>query len=89
MVNHSDVQGGWTGTGSNNLNTDPRFVDPDGADSMLGTPDDNPRLQPAPSCTVAGDNPATLPALIATDLDGHTPSSNSPGERGAVGSYVA
>ena len=44
-VNYSIVQGGWTGAGGNNLNADPLFVDPNGADDVVGTVDDNLRLR--------------------------------------------
>jgi parallel beta-helix repeat protein len=56
-----------------NIDADPLFVDPDGADDILGTPDDDLRLQPGSPCIDAGDN--TAPALagpppITTDLGG-------------------
>ncbi|MHC4640696.1 MAG: choice-of-anchor Q domain-containing protein [Planctomycetota bacterium] len=57
-VRYSDVQGGYPGTG--NINSDPRFVNPDGGDF---------RLQPDSPCIETADN--TVTDLPATDLDGH------------------
>jgi parallel beta-helix repeat protein/predicted outer membrane repeat protein len=34
-VTYSDIQGGWTGTGNNNINTDPFWVNPTGGDYHL------------------------------------------------------
>ncbi|UCF43350.1 MAG: right-handed parallel beta-helix repeat-containing protein [Planctomycetota bacterium] len=65
-VTYSDVQGGHAGTG--NIDADPLFVDPNGLDGMIGTPDDNPRLAPGSPCIDAGDN-NSVPADTA-DLDG-------------------
>ena len=49
-VGYSDVQGGWPGEG--NIAADPLFVDPLGPDGLLGTADDDFRLQSGPSgCT--------------------------------------
>ncbi len=58
-VYFSDVQGGWSGPGSNNLDADPLFVQP-------GT--DNLRLGFGSPCVDAGDT-ASLPA-DALDIDG-------------------
>ena len=67
-VNYSCVQGGWTGAG--NIDLDPLFVDPLGPDGLVGTPDDNLRLQTDSPCLDTGD-----PTLALTpgerDLDGH------------------
>jgi len=67
-VSYSCVQG-WTGAlgGVGNVVTPPLFVDPDGVDDRLGTPDDNFQLLPGSSCIDAGDT-SSLPADIA-DLD--------------------
>ena len=66
-VTYSDIQGGWPGTG--NINMDPSFVDPDGADNDPKTWNDNDfRLAPSSPCIDAGDNTA-VPA-DACDLDG-------------------
>jgi hypothetical protein len=70
-VNHCCVQG-WTGIlgGSDNHGNNPRFVDPDGADNIAGTLDDNLRLQANSYCVNAGDNDAVPPSVL-TDLDGN------------------
>jgi predicted outer membrane repeat protein len=64
-VSHSTVEGGWPGVG--NVADDPKFVDPDGADNIPGTEDDDPTLawdSPALNVAAAGYLPAD-----ATDLD--------------------
>ncbi len=65
-VSYSNVQGGWPGTG--NVDADPLFVDADGADSIVGTEDDDLRLGPNSPCIDAGDN---LSVTVTTDLDGN------------------
>jgi predicted outer membrane repeat protein len=77
-VSYCDVQGGesdiydpsgylvWDDV--NNINSDPCFVDADGADGTAGTEDDNLRLLSGSPCIDAGDNTA-VPADTA-DLDG-------------------
>jgi len=60
-VNYSDVQGGWSGAGSNNIDADPLFVDPNNGDY---------HLLPSSPCIDAGDNTA-VPAGVTTDLDGN------------------
>jgi predicted outer membrane repeat protein len=71
-VNYSDVQGGWTGSGSNNMNVDPLFVDAQGADSTAGTADDDLRLAAGSPCIDAADN-STVPADSGdVDSDGST-----------------
>ena len=59
-VFYSDVEGGWTGTGSDNINSDPLFVDATNGDYHLlgGSP-----------CIDAGDD-AAVPPWVTTDLDG-------------------
>jgi hypothetical protein len=58
-ITHSDVQGGWSGTG--NIDADPLFGDPAHGDL---------RLAPGSPCIDAGDNTA-VPQDIVTDLDGN------------------
>jgi hypothetical protein len=58
-IHFSDVEGGWPGPGSNNINVDPQFVQPGTA---------NVRLAFGSPCADAGNN-AYLPA-DAFDLDG-------------------
>jgi len=67
-ITYSDVRGGWPGQG--NINTDPLFVDADGADDIFGTEDDDFRLSPGSPCIDAGDNSA-LPQSVVTDFDGN------------------
>jgi hypothetical protein len=65
-VSFSDVQGGWPGAG--NIEADPSFLDPDGADGTLGTIDDNYRLQETSAAIDVGDD-GSLPA-DEFDVDG-------------------
>lgn len=68
-VNYSCLQG-WTGTleGEGTFDADPLFVDPAGADGMLGTVDDDFRLAVGSPCIDAGDN--TVVPADSFDLDG-------------------
>jgi len=66
-VSYSNIQGGYSGTG--NINSDPQFVDADGADNIVGTPDDNLRLRPGSPAIDAGNN-TDVPPGVTTDLDG-------------------
>jgi len=59
-VNFSCVQGGWSGPGSNNIFSNPQFVDPMSGDF---------RLSPGSPCIDAADNTA-VPQDITIDLDG-------------------
>lgn len=56
----------WNGSGNVTLGESP-FVDPDGADNVVGTPDDDLRLKPDAPCIDAGSN-FELPQDVA-DLD--------------------
>jgi hypothetical protein len=58
-INHSNVQGGWPGTG--NIDSDPMCVDPANGDL---------RLLPGSPCIDAGHNNA-IAGLADTDLDGN------------------
>ena len=66
-VSYSNIQGGYPGTG--NINSDPLFVDADGADNIVGTPDDNLRLRPGSPAIDTGNN-TDVPSSVTTDLDG-------------------
>ena len=71
-VRYSNVQGAWPGAGSNNIDVDPLFVDPDGPDDIPGTEDDDLRLQPGSPCIDAGNNWALPPDTTDVDDDGDT-----------------
>lgn len=70
-VNHSCVQGGWTGTGTGNISTDPLFVGP-GCDDL--------HLQETSPCVDTGDN---LAVVFAEDFDGLPRIVNSTVDMGA------
>ncbi len=68
-INFSNIPGGegmWGGAG--NIDIDPRFVDADGPDDIVGTEDDNLRLLPNSPLIDAGDPTATV---MLRDPDGH------------------
>jgi len=67
-VNYCDVQDGWSGEGSNNINTDPLFVDLGSWDGDTWTEGDY-RLQAGSPCIDSGlgDDGATVPM---TDIEG-------------------
>lgn len=71
-VSYSLVQGGWTGTGSNNINADPLFVDADGPDNIVGTIDDDFRIRPGSPAIDAGDSSAVPPDSLDIDGDANT-----------------
>jgi hypothetical protein len=68
-VSHSCIQG-WSGKlgGAGNLGLDPLFVDPNGPDGKIGTPDDDFRLGLSSPCRDAGEN-SVIP-IDQYDLDG-------------------
>lgn len=72
IVNYSDVQGGWWGAGTSNINADPCFVDPDGADNTIGTLDDNFRLLWTSPCIDKGSNILVPPDTADLDIDNIT-----------------
>ncbi|MFQ5493746.1 MAG: right-handed parallel beta-helix repeat-containing protein [Phycisphaerae bacterium] len=72
-VHFSNVQSGWSGAGSNNIDVNPVFIEMPGAgsDGAWGTNDDNHgdlRLSFGSPCIDAGDNTAV--PLDTADLDG-------------------
>lgn len=66
-VVYCDVRGGYAGEG--NIDADPGFQDPNGADGIAGTMDDDLRLSVDSPCLDAGDNLALF-SIPATDLAG-------------------
>jgi hypothetical protein len=95
-VNYSVVQGGWSGEGSNNMDTDPLCADPDGHDDTYGTEDDNLRLLPESHCIDAGDNVAFLSLGVALgglmppgDLDGNARFLDAPAVANTGNGHVA
>jgi hypothetical protein len=60
-VAFSNIQGGWSGAGSDNIDTDPLFVDSDNGDY---------RLLARSRCIDVGDNTA-VPESVLRDLDGN------------------
>jgi hypothetical protein len=66
VVTYSNIQGGYVGMG--NIDADPRFLDADGDDDIVGTVDDDLRLNRFSPCTDAGDNDA-VPLGVTVDLD--------------------
>ena len=70
FIEYSDVQGGWSGDGGDNIDADPLFVDADGADNMTGTEDDDLRLLPDSPCIDAGENSA-IPESVVSDVSGN------------------
>ena len=69
-VDYCCVQGLSSLVGIGNIDTDPLFVDPDGADDVLGTLDDDLRLMAGSSCIDAGDNDRVVVDLFDVDGDG-------------------
>jgi predicted outer membrane repeat protein len=67
-VTYSLVEGGFAGTG--NVDADPQFVDPAGADTMIGTDDDDLRLSAGSPAIDAGDASAVT-GQYPVDLDGN------------------
>lgn len=57
VFDYNCVQG-WSGAfgGAGNIALQPRFIDPDGPDNILGTLDDDLRLGAGPACVDAGTN---------------------------------
>jgi hypothetical protein len=71
-VTYSNVQGGWAGSGNNNIAVDPCFVDTDGSDNVVGTEDDNLRLFSGSPCIDEGNNMAVPADIADLDNDGNT-----------------
>lgn len=67
-ITYCDVEGGWPGVG--NIDSDPLFVDSDGADNVPGTADDDVRPQLGAPVIDAGGNLA-VPSSVTTDIIGN------------------
>jgi hypothetical protein len=79
-VTYSNIQGGYLGT--DNINADPLFVDADGPDNIVGTLDDNLRLQSGSPSIDTGNN-AAVPTGVTTDLEGKPRIQNGTVDMGA------
>ena len=55
IANYTVVEGGWAGSGNHNLIVNPSYIDPDGADDVAGTPDDDLYVDGYSVCINAGD----------------------------------
>ncbi|GJM24739.1 MAG: hypothetical protein DHS20C16_11540 [Phycisphaerae bacterium] len=70
IVNYCVIRGGWGGAGGVGIiDADPLFVDSNGPDDIIGTEDDDLRLQPGSPAIDAGDNSA-VPVGVTVDLNG-------------------
>jgi len=67
-ITYSDIEDGFAGTG--NIDSNPGFLDADGADNILGTPDDDVRISRFSPCADAGNNNAPGLSGITTDIRG-------------------
>ncbi|MGE5295313.1 MAG: choice-of-anchor Q domain-containing protein, partial [Solirubrobacterales bacterium] len=79
-ITHSDIQGTWDGQG--NIHSDPKFLDPVGADNVQGTADDDLRLSMGSPCLDVGDNSA-IGQSVTTDLAGKVRVANEHVDMGA------
>ncbi|MHC4696501.1 MAG: right-handed parallel beta-helix repeat-containing protein, partial [Planctomycetota bacterium] len=86
VIGYSNIEGGEAGVyivphdplypaptitwGDGNIDADPLFFDPDGADNIIGTLDDDTRLAGGSPSNDAGDN-ALVPPHVTTDLAGN------------------
>ena len=59
------------GEDNHNIDTDPQFVDPDGADNVFGTEDDSLRLRVNSPCKDTGNNDAIPDDELDLDNDGN------------------
>jgi len=81
-VSYCSIQGLDRFTGNGNIGDNPLFIDADGYDDIIGTEDDDLRLQPGSPCIDVGDN-SVVPVDISTDLDGNPRILNSTVDMGA------
>lgn len=83
-IRYSDVKGGWNGagvvnvnsgtttSGGGNLKTNPRFMDADGPDNLVGTLDDNLHLSYSGTVSPLIDRGTNNGVTAATDLQGNS-----------------
>lgn len=69
LISYSCIQGGAPGIGNINLN--PVFVDPDGADGVSGTPDDDFDIRSGSPCIDSGSNVLVPVDVVADIREGH------------------
>jgi len=67
-VDNSIVEGGWSG--DNNLDRNPRYVNPDGPDGLPGTPDDSLQVYQNSPALDLGDTDFLPPDVTDLDRDG-------------------
>ncbi len=75
------ILGGFPGDG--NINADPLFVDPDGADDIIGTADDDCYLMPTSPCINAGTFDLNSAPIAYHDIAGEAPTLYSIDDMGA------
>jgi len=70
-IGYTTIQG-WSGSlgGTGNNGADPLFADPDGADNVIGTPDDDARPVAGSPANDSADDFRVVPDLADADLDG-------------------
>lgn len=68
-VYYSSIQGWSKNNSYHNVNEDPLFVDADGPDDIVGTIDDDFRLQSGSPCIDTGEK-SMVPEYVLEDLDG-------------------
>lgn len=91
IVEASDIEGGQNGVAGEGtvvwsagaIDADPNFMDPDGADDLPGTIDDDYRLRTPSPCIDAGENDL-IPAGVVYDLVGNVRVHDGDGDGVAV-----
>jgi hypothetical protein len=68
-VDYSNLEGGWTGRGQNNISADPYFISPEGVDGVVGTEDDEYQFYSDSPCINTGNN-SLIPDGLFFDIKG-------------------